>query len=439
MKKILVVGMGPGGLSFTNALLKEVQSQSLDYQITLIDKRADFTRYQKVVLYTEDARAFFFLSGLSRHGVYFQEESRIRFKLENIPAQQSELSQIAQKTLEFLILLSSNHNVIAIKDLQEYQFAILKLQNDGRCTILQNSEIQSFDMSCGQNVVHIKSTVTLEVIDYVFDNLIVADGKNSHTLKQVGDFVDLPECIELQKNENNAYGCVLLDAPETFDFLHEECATNSLKDSRLSLALDSIKGSDPWRQSMIPLIYIHLDSIEHKIYITGEIPKSFLELDEFQRTSESNAWFLDILYKFYHYRFTPENILENWVFTHDPKIFKRSIVALPNDSKCFIIGDALLPANFLFGHGAHKAILDAHESVKALLGDTVAGGNIVIRNIMSYRDIYMELEACRYPTRKFADDTGEQIPPDVISMIDAVLPNLGESLGSEIFDPWHSA
>lgn len=435
MKNILVVGMGPGGLYFANTLLKEIQSLNLDYNIILIDKRAGFTRYQKFVLYTEAVHTFFVSSGLKEYGIHFREESRIRFELENVPVIQSALSPIAQKTLEFLTQLSSNRNVIAIKELQEYQLAILKLQNDGRCTILQNSEIQSLDMSAGHNVVNIKSTITLEVIDYVFDSVIVADGKDSNTLQQIGCLIVLPAYIELGPNYNNAYGCVLLETPKTFKFPYKECAINSLQDFGLSLALDPIKNSEPWKKTLAPLIYIHLDPINHTIYITGEIPEDFLKLDELTKISESNRWFLDILYKFYHYRFTSENIVDNWVFVQDPKIFAQSILVLPNGTKCFIIGDALLPANFLFGHGAHKAILDAHESVKALLEDTtVDGRNIVQRNITSYGEIFRELDACRWESwkcyaQKLEDYLGKQNPLEDIQ----VLPTLGESLTLEPF------
>jgi|GEM_PF-5615549 len=375
---LLISGGGVSGIAAATAAIMSGYTN-----VVVVEKRDSPSRPQKVLLSESVISAIHMLSechfvpGMSNTNLERQFEAN---KLTN----------------NLFFKLRQSKQIISIQDFQIYQAEFLKIINiHGYCTILQHSEILSFTTADHQNKACIKNSVTGTEIDVVFDSLIVADGSNSHTLSLLADFV--PYRKALQQNTHNAYGFSKFKPPVDFQPSCVKFITSTVSNQTTARVIyQHVKEQEKsWTEQFMPLIYIQIDHETLEVYITGEVPESILLMNDTTQKIEVSGWFARILSSLYSYEFTIADMLQSAVFSHVPTILEKMCFSILNHANCFVIGDALLPANFLFGHGINKGLYDAYAVIEYLNSGRDNLTARLLQNIVDYEMFYEALELRR--------------------------------------------
>ncbi|MCE3044701.1 FAD-dependent monooxygenase [Legionella sp. 16cNR16C] len=370
-KNAYIMGMGPAGLAAALSLL------SKGYSVHLIDSRREdqlFSRSQGVVLQEQTITDFFNLSSL-KNKAYFLNQRDFRCQL-IAPQELPELNEEERLDLAFFELIEKERTVIAISDLQRYQYEKLQFIYAKRAYSFKRNTIQFSDDQ--QLVFHKGDTQVIEArgkeqelileIDgkqqsVHFDLLVDASGKTAKSYTQIWNRQNPEFAISYEPIENpeyNAFGIISL-AIENAPFEMMRTPVMTPFDSSIILSPEQISElkSLGWKLDRSPVFFIKYSKQSETVYATGEVPEEILQSKD---TGELKKWFdriIQLLMK--NEKFKTRALNLSSVFKMNLEIASHHAMGLPQGGFYCLIGDAFMPANFLLGCGIENALEDAAE------------------------------------------------------------------------------
>ncbi len=194
-----------------------------------------------------------------------------------------------------------------------------------------------------------------------FDHLVCADGAKHEMASLIeahNPKYKFPVRL-LESPKHNAYGMARFSISNKYNLLDQlkyeiiSPPTHTWVDPQLTRAALANFG---WHEEYLPLIYIAIDKVTRECYVTGEVPKELNHV----RAALADNWFKDIIS--YITLIAREHFVcqEESIFQVRTSAFAKSHMTLGQKGKLFLVGDAFIPANFLYGHGAHSAIKDGN-------------------------------------------------------------------------------
>lgn len=360
-KKIhsVVVGAGPAGISAALSLLMK------GHDVTLIDKRRDDARKQKVIIPRDLIERF---------------------------------SQIDLADQTYLQKLRRMNGATSLKSFQRFQMSMLKRIYEGKKITFEGNVIEIkgklktlFDNDNEVTEVNgDEQTLTLKKKNIIaFDNIIDATGnkraitsllsKNSKGRYSIQYKKDLPQPI----HKSNAIICFSYPIYTNIRVASFMGATN------YSLSVFQRLG---WNKDYIPIYYLYTSAGKKYIYALLEIPDTLLgeqdhnKLIDFVKpilTQECKipARFINV---------KNENIKLLSTFKTKHKIADTPYVTLKKGGAAIVVGDALMPANFHFGHGVKKGIDDGLALFHAFDANNQLNGDILKHRSKTIRREVME-------------------------------------------------
>ncbi|WP_304600807.1 hypothetical protein [Legionella bononiensis] len=378
-KKAYIIGMGPAGLASALSLL------SRGYSVALIDKRTEeeiFCRRQGVFLTEETISEFFALTRLGTKGYSLAFEDNFSCQLIR-PNDAASLEMNAEDLLDlsFFELIEKEHTVIPIGELQLYQYNKLKcIYTRGNYTFHEQEEAYTvtFDLEKQQLSFHMgdvdilkvdaeKQELTLNIKGALethgFKLLIDASGKTSKSFTQLWNRQNPKFAIQyyqLENPEHNAFGVMYLSIENAPKTMHDSTVLSPLEKSRfISLEHLDMLTSLGWKYDRAPLIFLKYSREYNTVYVTGEIPERILER---YNEEELKGWFDLVMQLLFDDRNFKTHIIESpSAFSMNIEIESNYSIRLPSGGTYCLVGDALMPANFLLGCGIKNALNDAEE------------------------------------------------------------------------------
>lgn len=334
-KKIhsIVVGMGPAGLtSALNLLLS-------GHNVTLIDKRSDYTLKQKVRISDE----------------LFQ-----LFSLYNIDD-------------TFLKKLTRKNFVCSLRKFQAYQLSVLKEIYEkqkitskkgaskeilGSLVILQGEDAEITTIDGDSQSVSLRDGAVLS-----FDNLIDATGSKRYitTLLQAqsnGKY-HIDYVSDLPQHDHQENAIIYFNAPVKKNLF--KTPKNASNNYYLSDFTDR-----EWKKDRAPIYYIASNAVKQKIYLMIEIPAELLNEQDHHKIIDFAKPVLmqecKIDAETFNVQASDLKIYSTFTLKHE--ITDKPYTMLGRGGVCLVVGDAFSPANFHFGHGILKAIQDGNNLTK---------------------------------------------------------------------------
>ncbi|HAT1820842.1 TPA: hypothetical protein I8Z14_003194 [Legionella pneumophila] len=378
-KKAYIIGMGPAGLASALALLAK------GYSVELIDCRSEddvFSRKQGVFLQDDTIRDFFALSQLASKGYSLEFKDNFICKLIR-PMDESSLKLSAEDQLDlaFFELIEKERTVIPIAELQRYQYNKLKyIYAQGGFTFQDDEDPYTvkFNNAEQQLIFHLGDTqivkvdaenqeLTLDhdgsIQNHSFDLLVDASGKTSKSFAQLWNTQNPEFAIGYEKLDNpdhNAFGVMYLSINNPPLAMIANPVLSPIEGTSF-ISLDKIAPLKAmgWTHDYPPLIYLKYSKKSGDLYLTGEIPESILKDNN---KKELKQWFdlvLQLLFNNTNFKTSPPALAS--VFKTDIEIADKFALPLPKGGVFCLVGDALMPANFLLGCGISNALDDANK------------------------------------------------------------------------------
>lgn len=321
----IVAGMGPSGLSSALSLMIK------GHNVTLIDKRDDYTLLQKVIIPNKLIQDYLAIGVES----------------------------------DYLEKLIKKNGLTTLKSFQDFQLSVLaslyhdkKIQVNGvtipitgTLTVFQGSANEIIDVN-GQ-----EQTITLKNKKIVpFDHIIDATGKHSHVISllskssnakyKINYSNDLPQphhkfnaIVAFKANTDNAQVAIL------------NAATNYTSSEFVS---------NGWKHEIPPTYYLRAKRLKNSVYVLTEIPE---QLANEKNPNKVIEFIKPILQKECNINVNALKVQRNDIqlfsaFDIKHKIADKPYVQLGKKGYAIVVGDARMPANFHFGHGVSKGIED---------------------------------------------------------------------------------
>ncbi len=399
-KKAFVIGMGLGGYTAAMALL------GLGFSVTLLDKRDDKTLYARphgIFMKPGTTMRFFALTKLPTFGVEIEVSDVFTLTLKRPSQEQFDLmSDEDRLDFEFFKLLERSRSVVAINKIQQYQEQKLRYIMDNRgykiCSVeagevtfketkfskdqelsIYKGEYQVVGVDGENQKITFLSRNTNEEVSADFDVLVDASGSQHEITSMIGENnkkfkVDYTPLVSPR---HNAFGAAILEVANPMSELVDNPLATPLVGKKLLEPKDLlILKKLGWDQDYLPLSFLKYTATadEKEIYFTGEVPKHFLEckdkneqqrlLKEWASTITTLGYARDKGLRSLDDVRKLNGILSYSVtslcsvFSQSPKYANTNVVSLPKGGLFCIVGDAFLPANFLFGHGLESVLRD---------------------------------------------------------------------------------
>lgn len=392
-KKAFVIGMGPGGYTAAQALLAK------GFSVTLIDKRDDKTLYGRthgIFFKPETIKRFFALTKLQSFGIDYEISNIITLTLKQPSQKQLALMNDEDHLdFEFFKEFESSKCTMAIHRIQQYQEQKLQhmIRNGGYHYSNDNFSPKFFELKEDQELsihkgnfeiidvngktqeITLLEQASMEEIALYFDVLVDATGSRHEITSLIGennkkfkvDYTPLPT------PRHNAFGVLIRKVANPPIELEEDpvpgVGKTLLKPEDLPILREL-----GWDQDYLPICLLKYAANKQEIYFTGEVPKHFLENNNNKKQqkflekwasiiitltyTKNKCWkdLEEITRSSSEFEFTATSLSS--VFSQSPQHANTNIICLPEGGIFCIIGDAFLPANFLFGHGIESVLSD---------------------------------------------------------------------------------
>ncbi len=359
-KPVVIVGMGPGGLSAA------ITAARAGHNVIIVENRDHFSRVQRI---SADAATLEFLNSLR----------------DPDPSKESEEDR---KFFEHQIFKTGSEGTVQVKDLQA--FLARKLQEKFK----DNVEIRR---GVGHKVVGMdpdKQTVTLESPggkqDTVeFSHMIAADGArrgvtdilNKSTDKAAYQVHYQAKDLQPRQAEVGTVSLTAVPGAKLPEAPNEEFKFNPSHMKRL-LELG-------WDKPYFPRVYIFRNEENTKFFVSGEVPSIISNVrhedDRAAQTQMMEAWGKFMVSVRLGYpesdvaliksanpandkRKDEKNALKSTVFSLEMRAADTSAVKLGQQGAFVLVGDAYKNANFFFKHGMNDAIKDGILAAKCIDG-----------------------------------------------------------------------
>lgn len=342
-KRVVVAGMGPGGL------VAAIEAFKKGYEVHLFDNRDYFTRGQRISL---------------ADGIIEQLRTLV--------------SKETDEDRKFFDNLKKSKNSLTISELQEFLFK----QIPQGLHIYRGSQysISEFDFSNKhKNLVTVKKGKQSKKLE--FDYFVAADGAKrtmaklfSDAMKRSGRGKEITYSSLKVKPRQIIHGAVGLRVhpPNTKISFEEKPAPFQYSDLPKLRALG-------WTEPFPPRSYVLFDKEKQHFFVGGEIPESISNIkDEKEKCLQLTKWaklimaiqhkvpkvetqlVLDTKPRIEAGVSDPKPVEDEYVAKDFPVVLKYTDTPyVPLEQGTFVsIGDATMNANFLFGHGANDAIGD---------------------------------------------------------------------------------
>lgn len=332
-KHSIVVGMGSAGLTAALNLLIS------GHDVTLIDKISAHALKQKVRIPNELIQQF---------SLYDFDDA-------------------------FLKKLAQKNFVCSIRKFQAYQLSLLKTiyekrkitaksgnfkEITGNLVMLQGDGAEVIAIDGESQLICLRDNTVLS-----FDNLIDATGskRGIATLLQAqsnGKY-HIDYVSDLSKLDHQHNAIVYFHAPVKKNLF--KIPENASNNYYLSDFTDK-----NWKKDRAPLYYIGASAAKQKIYLMIEIPEELLHEPDHHKIL---AFAKPVLMEECELDVDSLNIQSSDLKIYSTFEIKNEITDIPytllgRGGACLVVGDALSPANFHFGHGISKAIADGNNLSK---------------------------------------------------------------------------
>jgi 2-polyprenyl-6-methoxyphenol hydroxylase-like FAD-dependent oxidoreductase len=325
----IIAGIGPSGLSSALSLLIN------GHNVTLIDKRNNYTLRQKVIIPNKLIQDFLNMGVESDY-------------LKNLIARNGLTSLRKFQDFQMSVLTSICHD-------KEIMVHGTPVPIKGTIQALQgaDNEIMAAD---GDN-----QTITLKnkkVLD--FDNIIDATGKHSHIMTMLAMSSKGKYKIDYANNlpqpGHKANAIIMFNTNAKFHIRDAMVAPLNAKND-YNMADFKAKG---WEHDAPPTYYIRAKSSKNSIYILTQIPEKMSNVKDYKKIIE---FIKPIIQKecgvnVDNLKIENNNVLLFSAFGVEHKIADKPYVQLGKKGVAIVVGDAYSPANFHFGHGVTKGIQD---------------------------------------------------------------------------------
>lgn len=394
------MGIGPAGLAAALALL------SKGYSVHLIDSRCEdelFKRRQGVVINKDTIADFFDLTQLKSKGFYLNNRKEFHCRI-IAPYNESslDLDEEDQLDLSFFKLIENENTVVAVGDLQRYQYNKLKCIYARRgYTFNENSyeftEEQQLVFHMGDaEIIEVQAQeqkITLKIAgeqqSYGFDLLIDASGKTAKSFTPIWNQQNPQFAIEYEKLENpehNAFGIISLSIQNApFEMIGTPVITPL--DGKMGLSPVKVQELKElgWEHERSPVFFLKYSKTQQTVYAAGEIPECLLAENN---PAKITQWF----HRLMQLRLNNEKFRTKLsglvsVFKIDIEIANCYAMPLPLGGNFCVIGDAFMPANFLLGHGIGNAFEDANELLEMVDNQFINQDFYREERVQEYREI----------------------------------------------------
>lgn len=383
----IVVGNSLSGLSSAFSLSLR------GHNVIIFDKRGEYTRNQRIFLSKKLIKALYQLSDLPKFGITFSlPEKGFSLKLIYPDNFDPKTNDALILDLNFFQLLEQQHCAIPIKELQQYQLNRFKTMLADNCDFSYSVENQghvkkkNFSLKgrvaffCGPQYtvtgidgkeqilkLNITDLDTVQTYEVPFDHFIAADGSKHEMADLLAQNSGYKIRLKsLPPPKHNAYGlCTLTLKNNTGQFARLPFRTiaSPIKDRPvINPSLLNLLETFGWTQSYTPIVYLNTDDTTNECYITSEIPIEYLSLENTLQKKRLHDWFTTLAGSLLgigpaEFMATEDKCT---AYRVQSQCFEDNYITLGKKGKFISVGDAWLPANFLFGHGAESAISDGN-------------------------------------------------------------------------------
>jgi len=290
--------------------------------------------------------------------VYVDDAKSLDNRLKFAATIASEPTKVPAELMDYFAVESG----IFSEKVSEEDFAL-----SGKVQFLRGSEYRVLAIDGDNQILTLESNG--KSYDLPFDYLIGADGSKHETANLL--FEKNPRYTirvgELPKPKHNAYGTMVFElAPDCSKYLKDisKVFTPNLKNA-LCYKHVELLGNLGWKKDFIPLIYIQIDREKNECYITGEVLEEFLSNNQSLSRAvveKMENWFKGITAELTKIPVESFNLKEGSASTFQVKTqyFTKNHILLGKKGHFMGVGDHLLPANFLYGHGIESAIGDGN-------------------------------------------------------------------------------
>lgn len=372
----IIIGMGPAGLACAVLLILA------GIDVTLLEKRTNFSRSQKVLLQYKTIQDLWSLTGLSKKRINLEKtKNSFRFKSE---IKIENLSPQDIKDYQFFSALQKNYSCIAIMDLQEYQLNTLihlsRMSQNHMSTQLTHQENNKLeytklgnlsiytgidvlvDESSSKIKMKIKKGLSHIDSEQDFKKIICATGGSIENI-----FTNPPYSFtrqELPSPRHRFFSSVTFECLDTsvplglnyldvYDDPNKQVKWNNDDLNKLKKL--------GWTQPYFPIsvtaiIEGNSDSCIHAC-ITGESPDP-----KTNKSFDSVQWARFILEKQHGIKSEVlGETVENNTFSIRATCTETNYIYTQSGSEIFLIGDLAVSSNLTFGNGTLEAIDSAKE------------------------------------------------------------------------------
>lgn len=350
--RTVIVGMGPAGLMSALYHLK------LGHAVTLIEGREKpFERDRQIVLSKKLLRRIlrdFVDPPLNNATLKYHINYKSHYDIQLQPA----IDDNDQTTdAKFFRSIIQNHGAISISAVQTYLHDKLTQEKTELLEIKTSSAV-TLDKSMRKLIYRDSAGLT----EIQFDNLILAEGSKrvltSLLINTESKSLPVPRA---DANNYIAAKVKLLNiTPEIQQTLSSRplIAPVYLETSKIKTADLARLQAAGWDQDYLPITYIQYLPEQQSFYITSECPNTW--------SAENQQLILNLLQTTLQLEYpaiiTSEIRLSApaTTFKVNPTYLEKASYDLGSNRHAFVIGDALLSANFMFGHGLENAINSAY-------------------------------------------------------------------------------
>lgn len=399
LPKTIIVGAGIAGLSSV------ISAALLGHDVLLIDNRKEYSRDQLIFLPELLITQLFNVTSLEQKGVMLKF---VQGKMQLYYSEKFKREVPIDPDLEFFKLIEDRRSVIEIKTFQDYQLqkvqAILKkkkilfpkflnpvissqveskvtkeveeLSVHGKVEIRMGPENEVIAIDAQKQEITLKPYKPGDQAEIIkFDYLVAADGANHSTatmlMDQNPEYAAALGAIELEPPAHNSYGVVrfqvdlsdkVLDEMEYMVITpHQKGSSTHAMPAMSAEGFESLKNLG-WNEDFLPFVYIVFDPKRKECYVTGEVPNQLNEhpsnLSSQDKSRLLTIWFKMILLHLLEIEPKHLRVLKGNAFKVQTTGFNTNSAILGKGGLLILTGDAFIPANFLYGHGAIAAIGD---------------------------------------------------------------------------------
>lgn len=210
-----------------------------------------------------------------------------------------------------------------------------------------------------------------------FEAIILAEGFTREIFAMINDTLVEEEkipTVKLPKHRHALHGAILcqVDFGKTPITQDRKLITSVIHNSsRMNRGHIEQLRTQQWSQDYCPVTYLQAVESKNIIYLTGEVPLAFQNLDKEKQTQAQLQWARTILN--IEYGLAADSITgttASYTFELGATALAKSYTPIPvGNSKrgLYIVGDCSMPACYLYGHGILEAYMDVTKLFQNLV------------------------------------------------------------------------